>query len=95
MFHDMLGIGVTLNYYGIGFGYPHPNPYLENIETVYFENLDLYHKLLTQIRGDATAEEDLRELKYEYETRLTEIQNLLNKLTTIKVDREKLIKEIY
>jgi len=66
----MLGMRWTYLYYGIGFG---SNPYLDNIETAYFENLDLYHKLLTQIRGDAAAEEDLRELKYEYETRLTEI----------------------
>lgn len=92
IFHDMLGMRWTYLYYGIGFG---SNPYLDNIETAYFENLDLYHKLLTQIRGDAAAEEDLRELKYEYETRLTEIQNLLNKLTTIKVDKERLTKEIY
>ena len=90
IFHDMLGIGATSNYYGISFD---KNQYLENIEAVYFENLDLYHKLLIQIRGDAL--ENLQELKYEYETRLTEIQNLLNKLTIIKVDKERLTKEIY
>jgi hypothetical protein len=39
----MLGIGATSNYYGISFD---KNQYLENIEAVYFENLDLYHKLL-------------------------------------------------
>jgi len=66
----MLGMRWTYLYYGIGFS---SNPYLDHIETTYFENLDLYHKLLTQIRGDVAAEEDLQELKYEYETRLTEI----------------------